>query len=228
MLILYNSLFSKKMLINIAKNNNIKNYSNLNKIALINIINKYKAVIYIQRTIRKHFSDEPNCPITLCELNYPFISIKNNNKFHYYNLHAFIEYINKSNDDLRDPLTREPLTDNSLNQIENLIKYYKIKKNYNKKNWKKKINIRAEFLTITNCLNEILNELFTVDNLNFNYIYNHVLPQFIYYFHFLLQRHKNNCFSVINNYINCINHHKCENKIYLIEYLKLIIDVNNL
>ena len=228
MLILYNSLFSKKTLINIAKLNNIKNYSALNKPDLVNTINQYKAIIYIQRQIRNHFNNELVCPITLCELNYPFISIKNNNKFHYYNLIAFIEYINKSNDDFRDPLTREPLTENSLKQIEDLIKYYKIKKNYNKKIWKKKINIRAEFLTITNCLNEILNEIFVVKTLNFNYIYNHILPQFIYYFHFLLQRHKNNCFSVINNYINCINHHSCENKIYLIEYLKLIININNL
>ena len=47
------------------------------------------------------------------------------------------------------------------------------------------------------------------------YIYNNILPQFIYYFHFLLQRHKSNCFTVINNYINCINHHQCQNKIYL-------------
>lgn len=228
MLILYNSLFSKKKLINIAKIHNIKNYSSMNKQNIINIINKYKSVIYIQRQIRHHFNNELICPITLCELNYPFISIKNNNKFHYYNLTAFIEYINKSNDDFRDPLTREPLTENSLKQIENLIKYYKIKKTYNRKIWKKKINIRAEFLTITNCLNEILNDIFKIKTLNFNYIYNHILPQFIYYFHFLLQRHKNNCFSVINNYINCINHHNCENKIYLIEYLKLIININNL
>ena len=228
MLILYNSLFNKKKLFNVAKINNIKNYSNWTKTKLLCIINEHKAIIYIQRTIRKYLNNELICPITLCELTYPFISIKNNNKFHYYNLHAFIEYINKCNDDFRDPLTREPLAENSLKQIEYLIKYYKIKKIYNKKVWKKKINIRAEFLTITNCLNEILNEIFTVKSLNFNYIYNHILPQFIYYFHFLLQRHKNNCFSVINNYINCINHHKCENKIYLIEYLKLIININNL
>lgn len=228
MLILYNSLLKKKSLVNIAKINNIKNYSNLNKIKLLYFINKHKAIIYIQRIIRNYLNNELICPITLCELNYPFISIKNNNKFNYYNLLAFIEYINKSKNDFRDPLTREPLTENSLKQIENLIKYYKIKKNYNKKSWEKKINIRAEYLTITNCLNQIITDIFTVKTLNFNYIYNNILPQFIYYFHFLLQRHKNNCFSVINNYINCINHHKCDNKIYLVEYLKLIINVNNL
>jgi hypothetical protein len=229
MLILYNYLLKKKNLINIIKINDIKNYSNLNKPGLIQIINKYKSAIYIQKFIRTKLAFETTCPITLCELTYPFISIKNNNKFRYYNFKEFVQYLNKSsNDDFRDPFTRESLTDNTLKQVETLIKYYKIKKSYNKKLFREKMNLRAEFLTITNCLNEILNDIFCIKEFSFNSIYNHILPQFIYYFHFLLNRHKNNCYTVINNYINCINYHNCENKIYLIEYLKLIISVNNL
>ena len=228
MLILYNSSFKRKTLLNICKINNIKNYCKLKKHQLIQLINYNKSIIYIQTIFRKKLIDEWICPITYMDLKYPFVTIKNNNKFRYYTLSAFIEYLNKSTNDFTDPFTRELLTDSSINQIENLIKYYKIKKTFNKKSWKKKINSRAEFLTITNCLNEILNEIFVVNELNFNFIYNNILPQFIYYFHFLLQRHKNNCFSVINNYINCINHHQCQNKIYLIDYLKLIININNL
>ena len=71
-------------------------------------------------------------------------------------------------------------------------------------------------------------EVFDVNLLTINFIYNTILPQFIYYFHFLLLRHKTSCYSLINNYINCINYHPCENKLYLIDYLKLIISINNL
>ena len=232
MLILYNSLFKKKNLINVMKINKIRYYSKLNKNKLINLINTTKSIIFIQTFIRKKLSKELNdefiCPISYSDLKYPFVSIKNNNKFRYYSLEAFVEYLNKSTNDFIDPFTRELLSDTSIYQIERLVKHYKIKKSFNKKSWKKKINSRAEFLTITNCLNEILNQIFYVSTLNFNFIYNNILPQFIYYFHFLLQRHKSNCFSVINNYINCINHHSCQNKIYLIDYLKLIISINNL
>lgn len=228
MLILYNYYFKKTNLVNISKINNIKNYSKLNKKDLLNLVNNTKAAIYIQKNFRKKYNEEQICPITLCELKYPFVSIKNNNNFRYYSLNEFIEYLNKSTNDFRDPFTRELLSDGCLKQIETLMDFYKIKKRFNKNSWKKKINSRAEFLTITNCLNEILNQVFLVEELNFSYIYNNILPQFIYYFHFLLQRHKHSCFSVINNYINCINHHTCPNKIYLIDYLKLIIVCNNL
>ena len=228
MLILYNKKFNRKNLIKIIKIYKIKNYSKLNKPELIKLINKIKATIFIQNFFRKKYNEDLSCPITLSRLKYPFISIKNNNNFRYYSLVEFIEYLNKSTNDFKDPFTRESLNDNSLKQIEYLINYYKIKKTLNKKSWKKKLSSRAEFLTITNCLNEILHETFNVSLLTINFIYNNILPQFIYYFHFLLLRHKNSCYSLINNYINCINYHPCENKLYLIDYLKLIISINNL
>lgn len=228
MLILYNFSLKKKNLIKIVKINKLCKYSKLNKQNLINLINYKKSAVYIQKFIRKKFNDENICPITLEELKYPFVSIKNYNKFRYYSLIEFTEYLNKSSNEFKDPFTRELLPDESLKQIENLIKYYKIKTTYNKKKWKKIKFLRAEFLTITNCLNEILNQIFSVSDLHFYFIYNNILPQFIYYFHFLLQRHKNQCFSLINNYINFINYHPSDNKIYLIDYLKLIISINNL
>jgi len=228
MLILYNHSFSKFYIINIIKLCNIKNYSQLNKSNLIKLLNYTKAAICIQTYIRKFYIDDLICPITLSHLKYPFVSIKNSNTFRYYNLAAFIEYLNKSNDDFKDPFTRELLSDSILKQIENLINFYKIKNIFNKKTWRKKITSRAEYLTITNCLNEILTEIFSVTELDFTFIYDVILPQFIYYFHFLLKNHKTNCYSVINNYINCINHHSCQNKIFLIDYLKLVIIINNL
>ncbi len=168
------------------------------------------------------------CSITLTPLKYPFICIKNTNIFRYYSLFEFIEYLNKCNDDFKDPFTRELLSDSTLKQINNLIKYYKIKNTFSKKSWRQKINSRAEFLTITNCLNEILNTIFLYNELTIDFIYNNILPQFVYYLHFLLHRHRSSCFSIINNYINCINYHSCINKIYLIDYLNLVISHNNL
>ena len=228
MLILYNYKYKKNVLMNICKLLNIKKFSQLNKTELIEKINYYKATIYIQNFIRKRFNDEMICPITLSELKYPFISIKNNNKFRYYSLNEFIEYLNRSYDDFRDPFTRELLSDKTLKQLDNLIKYYKINNLFTKRAWKKKINSRAEYLTITSCLNEVINYVFSINQLTIDIIYNAILPQFIYYFHFLIIRHRTSCFSMINNYINCINYHNCPNKIYLIDYLKLVITTNNL
>ena len=163
----------KKNLINVMKINKIRYYSKLNKNELINLINTTKSIIFIQTFLRKKLNNELNdefiSPISYSDLKYPFVSIKNNNKFRYYSLDAFIEYLNKSTNDFIDPFTRELLTDTSIYQIERLVKYYKIKKSFNKKSWKKKKNSRAEFLTITNCLNEILNQIFYVTTLNFNF-----------------------------------------------------------
>ncbi len=133
MLILYNSFFKKSHLINLCKINNIRNFSKLDKKCLLDIINKKKAVTYIQNYIRKKYDNDYICPITLEQLKYPFVCIKNNNNFRYYSLLEFIEYLNKSDNDFRDPFTRVLLSDNTMNQIENLIKYYKIKKSFNKK-----------------------------------------------------------------------------------------------
>ena len=228
MLILYNHYYKRYNLINLCKLFNVKRYSKMRKSDIVNILNKLKAILYIQNFIRNKFSEDMICPITLTELKYPFISIKNINKFRYYSLYEFVEYLNKSNDDFRDPFTRELLTDSTLKQIDTLIKYYKINNSITKRVWKKKINSRAEYLTLTSCLNEVLNNIFSQRELTINFIYNIILPQFIYYLHFLLHRHKSSCYSIINNYINCINYHECNNKIYLIDYLKLVILTNNL
>jgi hypothetical protein len=231
MLILYNNNYKRINLINICKLFNIKRYSKLTKPKLLTLINKYKAVVYIQNFIRRKFNDENDemlCPITLSKLQYPFITIKNNNKFRYYSLYEFIEYLNKSTEDFRDPCTRELLSDVTIKQIDNLVKYYKINNTFTKRTWKKKINSRAEYLTLTTCLNEVLNSIFAQSELGLEFIYDAILPQFIYYFHFLLHRHRSSCYSIINNYINCINYHSCSNKIYLIDYLKLVMITNNL
>jgi hypothetical protein len=228
MLIQYTNKFKRTNIINIIKLYNIKNYSKLNKIELLYILNKNIAIIFLQRFIRNKLSDDNLCPISYNVLKYPFICIKSYNKFRYYSLEIFAEYLSKSYDDFKDPFTRESLPSYVIKYIEDLLKFYKYKKIIYNKNWKKKIEIRAEYLTITNCLNDILNQIFINTDLTINFIYNIILPQFIYYFHYLLLRHKSNCYTLINQYINCINYHPNHNKFYLIDYLKMIIIVNNL
>jgi hypothetical protein len=227
-MILINNNFKIKNLKIIAKLNKIHNYSKLNKIDLLNIINCTKAAIIIQTFFRKKNNAELICPLSFENLKYPFICIQNLNKFRYYSLEEFIIYLNKSNNDFRDPFTREQIPNHIILYIENMIKYYKLNKLLSKKQWNKKKNIREEYLTLTHCINDIINKIFSIEDLSIDLIYSEILPNFIYYFHFLLLRHKQNCYSLLNNYINCLNYLDHENKFFLINYLKLIIAINNL
>ena len=227
-MILINNNFKIKNLRIIAKLNKIHNYSKLNKIDLLNIINCTKAAIIIQTFFRKKNNAELICPLSFENLKYPFICIQNLNKFRYYSLEEFIIYLNKSNNDFRDPFTREQIPNHIILYIENMIKYYKLNKLLSKKQWNKKKNIREEYLTLTHCINDIINKIFSIEDLSIDLIYSEILPNFIYYFHFLLLRHKQNCYSLLNNYINCLNYLNHENKFFLINYLKLIIAINNL
>lgn len=234
MLILYNKNFKIKNLKNLRKLpkfNFIKNFSKLNKIRMINKFNEINSIIFIQRHIRSKFNDDENCPLTLCKLEYPFISIKNDNsqkKFIYYSLNEFVIYLSKTNNDFIDPMTRKQLSIKTINQISKLVKDYKIKKKISYKNWRKKMQKREEYLTLTNCINDVINQIFSVHILTIDFIYSVIIPQFAYYFHFLLLNHKANCYSLFNNYINCINYHLSENKYLLIDYLNFIITINNL
>ena len=226
MFINYNN-FNKSYLKKIFKIYKLKNYSKLKKKEIINLINKTKASIIIQTFYRTKLDEDLICPITLEKCKYPFICIKSYNKFRYYSLKDFLNYLNNKTDFI-DPLTRENLSESTLQQINKLIKYYKINKIIKNNSWKKKIELRNEYLLIVNNINNIFNYLYSIENLTINCIYNDILPQFIYYFHFLLLKHKSQCFSLIRNYINCINACNYENKKYLIDYFNLLIVFHNL
>ncbi len=161
-MILINNNFRIKNLKIIAKLNKIHNYSKLNKIDLLNIINCTKAAIIIQTFFRKKNNAELICPLSFENLKYPFICIQNLNKFRYYSLEEFIIYLNKSNNDFRDPFTREQIPNHIILYIENMIKYYKLNKLLSKKQWNKKKNIREEYLTLTHCINDIINKIFSI------------------------------------------------------------------
>ena len=225
MFINYNN-FNKPYLIKIIKIYKLKKYSKLKKKQIIDLLNFNKASILIQSFYRNKLDPGMICPITLEECKYPFICIKSYNKFRYYSLKDFIIYLNGKSEFI-DPLTRENLSEITLTQINNLIKYYKINKLINNK-WNKKIQLRNEYLLIINNINNIFNYLYSIDNLTINCIYTEILPQLIYYFHFLLDKHKSNCYNLIRHYINCLNYYNHENKKYLIDYFNLLIIFHNL
>ena len=54
--------------------------------------------------------------ISMEKLKYPFIVIKSNNTFNYYDFNTIIEYF-KSSRDFRDPLTRKIIPDSKIIKI---------------------------------------------------------------------------------------------------------------
>lgn len=238
MLIQYNSCFKLvilKRLAKLKKYTGIKNKSKLNKNDIINNINKINAIIFIQRKIRHLFNNEETCPITLCKLNYPVVAVKNNLisknsviKFRYYSFFEFLNYLNSLNDNFTDPITREELNDKTLNQINTLIKHYKVKDQKLKKKWNKNLKKRNEFYFLYNCINDVISQIFSTDILTIDYIYGIIIPQFIYYFHFMLLNFKNKCLTLVNNYLTCINFHTHSNKDIILDFLTFIKTINNL
>ena len=126
MLIQYSNLYKLQNLKNLCKINKIKNYSKLNKQSLINNINLFKAICFIQKFIRRKWINYEVCPITLDSLEYPFISLKNKNKFRYYSIDGIIGYYNSSKD-FRDPFTKETITPEKIKEINTIAKFYKRK-----------------------------------------------------------------------------------------------------
>lgn len=240
MLILFNNKFKIKNFKNLKKLDKykaVKKVTNTKKNNLINTFNKINCAIFIQNFMRKIFNNENTCPITLCKLEYPFIAIKNSSlnkntlvKFRYYAFNDFVTYLSKSTESFRDPLTREELSEKTLTQIYDLLKFYKIpnntKKLFNKKA-KKNIKKKENYFILCNCLNEVINQIFDNERLSIDFIYSNIIPQFIYYLHFLFLDYKDNCLTLINYYINCINYHTSPNKNIIIDYLNFVKILRN-
>jgi hypothetical protein len=108
----------------ICKFLHIKNYSGLRKNELILSINKYHAMIKLQRWARKFLSNKEPCPISFEPIKYPCYAFKTpNNVLIYYNLDALRSFLIKSGD-FRDPSTRREYTDKELLEMDNIHKYY--------------------------------------------------------------------------------------------------------
>ncbi len=145
----FNTLVTLKK---ICKFLHIKNYSSLRKSELVFVINKYHAVILIQRWIRKILSKEESCPISCEPIRYPCFAFKTpNNVLIYYNLDALRSFLIKTGD-FRDPITREEYTDKQLLVMDNIYNYKHQKQTEQEQ---KKIKYMKE----NQCLNSTNNQL---------------------------------------------------------------------
>lgn len=227
MRIIYNKKFPVYRLRRIAKLNSLKNTSKLKKNEILNVINIHKNVSYIQREFRKKTMIDKTCPISLEPLKYPFICIKvYNDKFKYYNFKALVDYL-KNSRDFRDPITRMDIPDYKIAEINTLMNYYFKGKN-TKGLYSKNMEITAEYLTLSTCVNNLFEELNNMETIPINHIYGILIPQLIFYFHSLLNRHRDNCFMLAQQCLDSISHHPCTNKFYIIDYFDLLVTVNEL
>jgi len=187
MFITFNSLLTIKCIRNILKIRNIKYTSVLNKQGLLLVLNANQCSTIIQRKFREKIKEQTECPISHELLIYPFISFKINNKFLYYDFKSIIEYFNKTRD-FRDPLTRFFISDDNIESINKLIRYY-YGKNTNKVIISDTMIKNVELNIITFCLNDLVSEININYKIDIEDIYNNFLPRIIYYIHKLKKNH---------------------------------------
>jgi hypothetical protein len=223
MLIQYSNKLTLKCMRNIARINNIKYISNLPKYNLIKILNYHKASSLIQTQIRNKFMRDKECPISHETLKYPFVSILVNNKFFYYDLSSFLNYINITGDN-RDPMTREPISDKKINLINKMIKYY-YGKNTNKTIITKSMAKNADLNIIIYCLYDLLSELENTVVISFDYIYNNILPRLIYYVNYLANKHTYEDYTtVINAFRRSLSIIEKANINIIIDYIVIVLN----
>jgi hypothetical protein len=196
MLITYSKKFTLKTLKNICKIKLIRYITGYNKKYLINLLNNYNAAKMIQQMFRNKIQTDKFCPISHENLKYPFVSVKVNNKFLYYDFYTLVQYLNKTQD-FRDPCTRHDINDAKLAQINKLIRYY-FGKNTNKVLISKSMIKNTDLNIITYCLNDVFLEL-DDKNITLDEIYNNVLPRIIYYINYLIQNHSREDAQIIIN-----------------------------
>lgn len=218
MLIQYSNVYKIANLKNLCKINHLKNYSKLNKENLIYHINCFKAVRFIQKFMRKKWIGSEVCPITLDSLEYPFISLKNQNKFRYYSLEGIVGYYNSSKD-FRDPFTKEAIEPKKIKEINGIAKFYRKKQiNISQRN-SISIQRRTELLTILCCLNDIINNIMSTTVITSEYIYNYAIPQIMTYVYYLLIRCRQQARSIVQHFIDILERHEDINKYHIINYL---------
>ena len=197
MLIKFNSLLSYRVLKKLCIINRIKYVSKCNKFQLLNKLNDFKTVTYIQRHFRKKTMIDDTCKISLEKLRYPFISIKVNKFFFYYDFDNFINYLEKT-DNFNDPCTRAHITDKKINEINKLILYY-YGQNTTRIIVSPTMQRDVELNIITYCMYDIIKELNALEQPTINDLdlYSQVLPRMIYYARFLIKNHSKEDSSMV-------------------------------
>ena len=213
-----------KNLRKLSKTYNIKYTAKLSKNILLDVLNCYKAASFIQRKFRNNLMNEKICPISHEKLEYPFISIKVDNYFFYYDFNHLVKYFNKIKE-FKDPCTRRVISEKKIQEINKLIRYY-YRNNSNNILISESMIKKSELNIIIFCLRDLLRELEHKDCCNISCVYNNVLPRIVYYIQNLLKNHKEECLEVLLSCKESINNINNSYKDILIEYLDLIVFLN--
>ncbi len=223
MLIKFNSLFTYKKLRDLCKINKLKYLYKFNKNQLLNKLNDHKIITYIQRHFRKCLMKNDICPICHEKITYPFISIKVNQFFFYYDFNTFITYLNKT-ENFKDPSTRNVITDKKINEINRMILYY-YGNNTTKVIVSPTMKLDVELNIITYCLYDIITELNRVGPFDIIDLYSNILPRIIYYAQFLIRNHSGeHCDMVLEACIQSIND-KTSLAVLIKNYLNTLLTV---
>ena len=91
-MIKYSNILTVKCLKKICKIYKIKN-EKYSKSFLLDLLNKYSAAKVIQQKFRKKIDFNKVCPISHEEIRYPWICVKNNTKYIYYDFDTFVIYL---------------------------------------------------------------------------------------------------------------------------------------
>lgn len=218
MLISYSKDFTVKGIRNLCKIKGIRYVSTYSKVYLLNLLNNFNAAKIIQNKVRSKTMMDTCCPICHESLKYPFVSIKVNDKFFYYNFYTLVEYLNKTHD-FRDPCTRQLIKDTKLVKINKLIRYY-YGKNSNKILISKSMMKNTDLNIITYCLYDIINEMHNKD-VTLEEIYHNILPRFIYYINYLIKNHSKEDSEIILKACK-----ESVNNTIILDYIQLVEIIN--
>jgi len=216
-MIKYSNILTVKCLKKICKIYKIKNEKNI-KSFILDILNKYSAAKIIQQIFRKKLDFNNVCPISHEEIRYPWICIKNNNKYIYYDFDTFVMYLNKMSD-FRDPCTRIKLSNKKIEEINKLILYYH-RKSTNKLIVSDDMIRDIDFNILTYCLHDIIKDINNKE-INLEETYRFYLPRFIFYFTHLVNNHSKEMSSMLLK--------ACKmslNKQLIIDYIDVVENIN--
>ena len=181
----------------------IKKYSTMKKDQLLNEYNRYLACKIIQRCYRNYFYKNAVDHISLENISYPcFVYQAKPGTCYFYTHESIIKYIMKTGD-TRDPMTRNPYTDQELKRLDLEAKHYfpgikyrstlKIKKNLS---YARRIrNIENEILSFEMRLDELKENILHIIGAEMN--------TWIYLENFIVD---NVQYQSIQSYINTILH----------------------
>ena len=216
-MIKYSSILTVKCLRKICRIYKIK-IDKCSKCFILDILNKYSAAKVIQQRFRKTLDFNNICPISHEEIRYPWVCIKNNNKYIYYDFKTFVIYLNKMSD-FRDPCTRLKLCNKTIDEINKLIVYYH-RRSTNKLIISDDMVRDIDFNILTYCLHDIIKDVNNKD-LNLEETYRIYLPRFIFYFTHLVNNHSKEMSSMLLKACK-----KTLNKRLIIDYIDVVENVN--